>query len=228
MRILSMLETQLLGFVISMVVPTMSGQLALGGIEHKDRGENHPNQVAANNGGQGFWKPEEPGLGVMRITTTDGKCLEFELETGREMRSSYHQLRVHEDSIPKIAFRTSLGTFQVHLRNLNYSQYLKEHCRTLRLGLGTAQKVNYPSKIEAVKNWKAPRTPTEVRSFLGLVGYYCSQKELNMRQRRWIELFSDYNCEIRYHPGKANVVADSLSRKERVEPKDVRAMNMTL
>ncbi|GJX32008.1 putative reverse transcriptase domain-containing protein [Tanacetum coccineum] len=55
-----------------------------------------------------------------------------------------------------------------------------------------------------------------------------SQKELNMRQRRWIELFSDYDCEICYHPGKANVVADALSRKERVKPKRVRAMNMTL
>ncbi|GKE78984.1 putative reverse transcriptase domain-containing protein [Tanacetum coccineum] len=174
-----------------------------------------------------------------------------------------------------------------------------------------------PSKIEAVKNWKAPRTPTEVRSFLGLAGYYhrfienfskiaksltiltqkcktfnwgeehelafqtlkdklCnapvlalrdgpkdfvlkiheknytthdlelgavvfalkiwrhylygtkyviytdhkslqhifSQRELNMRQCRWIKLFSDYDCEIRYHPGKANVVANALSRKE--------------
>ncbi|GJR12275.1 putative reverse transcriptase domain-containing protein [Tanacetum coccineum] len=49
-----------------------------------------------------------------------------------------------------------------------------------------------------------------------------------MRQRRWIELFSDYDYEIRYHPGKANVVDDALSRKERVKPKRVRAMNMTL
>ncbi|GKC54569.1 putative reverse transcriptase domain-containing protein, partial [Tanacetum coccineum] len=55
-----------------------------------------------------------------------------------------------------------------------------------------------------------------------------SQKELNMRQRRWIELFSDYDCKIRYHPGKANVVANALSRKERVKPKRVRAMNMIL
>ncbi|GJX45886.1 putative reverse transcriptase domain-containing protein, partial [Tanacetum coccineum] len=47
------------------------------------------------------------------------------------------------------------------------------------------------------------------------------QKELNMRQRRWLELLSDYDCEIRYHPGKANV-------KERVKPLRVRALVMTI
>ncbi|GJR56010.1 putative nucleotidyltransferase, ribonuclease H [Tanacetum coccineum] len=176
-----------------------------------------------------------------------------------------------------------------------------------------------PAKIESIKDWASPKTPTEIRQFLGLAGYYrrfiegfskiakpmtkltqkkvafewgaenfivycdashkglgavlmqnekviayasrqlkiheknytthdlelgavvfalkiwrhylygtkCTvfidhkslqhildQKELNMRQRRWLELLSDYDCEIRYHPGKANVVADALSRKE--------------
>ncbi|GJZ67409.1 putative reverse transcriptase domain-containing protein [Tanacetum coccineum] len=53
-------------------------------------------------------------------------------------------------------------------------------------------------------------------------------KELNMRQQRWIELFNDYDYEIRYHSGKANVVADALSRKKRVKPVRVRAMSMAI
>ncbi|GKE22907.1 putative reverse transcriptase domain-containing protein [Tanacetum coccineum] len=44
------------------------------------------------------------------------------------------------------------------------------------------------------------------------------QKELNMRQRRWLKLLSDYDCEIRYHPRKPNVVADALSQKEQIKP----------
>nr|GEW71898.1 putative reverse transcriptase domain-containing protein [Tanacetum cinerariifolium] len=44
------------------------------------------------------------------------------------------------------------------------------------------------------------------------------QKELNMRQRCWLELLADYDCDIRYHPGKENVVADALSQKERIQP----------
>nr|GEW51858.1 putative reverse transcriptase domain-containing protein [Tanacetum cinerariifolium] len=140
-----------------------------------------------------------------------------------------------------------------------------------------------PIKIEVVKNWKAPKTPSEVHSFLGLVGYYrwfiesfskiaksltiftqkcktfdwgkeqelafqilkdklCNALVLALpdgpkfcdvlccirpRIRMCVDEKSDYDCEIRYHPGKANVVADALSRKERVKPKRVRAMNMT-
>ncbi|GJR30638.1 putative reverse transcriptase domain-containing protein [Tanacetum coccineum] len=54
------------------------------------------------------------------------------------------------------------------------------------------------------------------------------QKELNMRQRHWLELLSDYDCDIRYHPGNANVMADALSRKERIKPLRVGALVMTI
>ncbi|XP_071695179.1 uncharacterized protein [Rutidosis leptorrhynchoides] len=49
-----------------------------------------------------------------------------------------------------------------------------------------------------------------------------------MRKRRWIELLNDYDCKICYHPGKANVVTDALSRKERIKPLRVRALNRTI
>ncbi|GKD02057.1 putative reverse transcriptase domain-containing protein [Tanacetum coccineum] len=265
-----------------------------------------------------------------------------------DLRSGYHQLRVHEDDIPKTAFRTRYGHFEFTLREVQFLRHVIN---------GDGIHVDH-SKIEAVKNWKASRTPSKVCSFFGLAGYnrrfiedfskiaklltvltqksktydwdeeqknafqtlkdklcnalvlafpdgikdfmvYCdasglglgcvlmqrskliayasrqlkihdknytthdlelgavvfalkiwrhylygtksviytnhkslqhifSQKELNMRQRHWIEIFSDYDCEIRYHPSKANVVADVLSRKERVKPKRVRAINITL
>ncbi|KAI3775941.1 hypothetical protein L1987_45701 [Smallanthus sonchifolius] len=58
--------------------------------------------------------------------------------------------------------------------------------------------------------------------------YFFEQKELNMRQRRWLELLKDYDCEILYHPGKANVVADALSRKEESEPIRIKACQMII
>ncbi|GJX23228.1 hypothetical protein Tco_0227673 [Tanacetum coccineum] len=76
-----------------------------------------------------------------------------------------------------------------------------------------------PAKIEAVKNWASPTTPTE---------HILDHKELNMRQHHWLELLVVYDCEIHYHPRKANVVADALSRKERIKLVRVRALVMTL
>nr|GEZ90903.1 putative reverse transcriptase domain-containing protein [Tanacetum cinerariifolium] len=57
--------------------------------------------------------------------------------------------------------------------------------------------------------------------------YILNQREINTRQRHWIELLSDYDCEIRYHPGKGNVVADTLSRKDR-QPLRVRSLVTTV
>ncbi|GKC99033.1 hypothetical protein Tco_1169308 [Tanacetum coccineum] len=48
-----------------------------------------------------------------------------------------------------------------------------------------------------------------------------------MRQRRWNKLLSDYHCELKYHPGKANIMADALSRKERLRPTSIRTSGMT-
>ncbi|GJR55357.1 putative reverse transcriptase domain-containing protein [Tanacetum coccineum] len=54
------------------------------------------------------------------------------------------------------------------------------------------------------------------------------QKELTIRQCRWLELLSEYDCDIHYHPGKVNVVADALNRKEQIKPLRVRALVMTI
>ncbi|GJS79758.1 putative reverse transcriptase domain-containing protein [Tanacetum coccineum] len=254
-----------------------------------------------------------------------------------DLRSGYHQMRVHEDDIPKIAFRTHYGHFEfivmpfgltnaptvfMDLMNrvcrpyldkfvivfiddiLIYSKTREEHVEHLRHVINGNGIYVDPSKIEAVKNWKAPRTSIEVRSFLGLGGYYCrfienfskiaksltiltqkslpngpedfmvycdasgiglgcvlmqrgkaiayASRQLKIHEKNYTthdlelcavifalkiwkhylygtkSLFSDYDYEIRYHPGKTNVVADALSRKERVKPKRIRAMNMTL
>ncbi|GJW96936.1 reverse transcriptase domain-containing protein [Tanacetum coccineum] len=84
--------------------------------------------------------------------------------------------------------------------------------------------------VFALKIWRHYLYGTKCTVFTNhkSLQHILNQKELNMRQRHWLELLSDYDCEIRYHPGKANVVADALSRKERDQPLRVRALVMTI
>ncbi|GJS36911.1 putative reverse transcriptase domain-containing protein [Tanacetum coccineum] len=103
-----------------------------------------------------------------------------------------------------------------------------------------------PAKIESIKDWASPKTPTEIHQFLGL-GAVLMQREkviaytscqLKIHEKNYtthdLELGAvvfalkiDYDCEMRYHPGKANVVADALSRKEWNKPLRVRALVLT-
>ncbi|GJV28909.1 putative reverse transcriptase domain-containing protein [Tanacetum coccineum] len=186
-----------------------------------------------------------------------------------DLRSGYHQLRTKEDHEVHLRLVLELLRKEKLYAKFSKCEFWLQEVHFLSHVVNQSGIYVDPGKIEAVKNWKAPTTPSEIRSFLGLAGYYWrfianfskiakpltsltqknqkyvwgveqeeafqtllqhifDQKELNMRQRRWIELFSDYECEIHYHPGKANVVADALSRKERVKPKRVRAMAMTI
>ncbi|GJU37329.1 putative reverse transcriptase domain-containing protein [Tanacetum coccineum] len=105
-------------------------------------------------------------------------------------------------------------------------------CRQLKIHEKnyTTHDLELGAVVFALKIWRHYRygTKSVIYTDHKSLQHIFSQKELDMRQRCWIELFSDYDCEIRYHPSKANVVDDALSRKERVKPKRVRAMDMIL
>ncbi|GKC30827.1 putative reverse transcriptase domain-containing protein [Tanacetum coccineum] len=96
---------------------------------------------------------------------------------------------------------------------LIYSKNKKEHEEHLKAVLELLKK----EKLDTIY------TKPSVRC-----SWITREKELNMRQHCWLELLSDYDCEIRYQPRKANVVADALSRKERSKPLRVRALVMTI
>nr|GEZ57517.1 putative reverse transcriptase domain-containing protein [Tanacetum cinerariifolium] len=98
----------------------------------------------------------------------------------------------------------------------------KENYTTHDLELGAV--------IFALKIWRHYLYGTKCMVFTDhkSLQHTLNKKELNMRQHRWLELLADYDCEIRYHPGKANVVADALSQKERIKPLRVRSLVMTI
>nr|GEV50144.1 retrovirus-related Pol polyprotein from transposon 17.6 [Tanacetum cinerariifolium] len=98
----------------------------------------------------------------------------------------------------------------------------KENYTTHDLKLGAV--------VFALKIWRHCLYGTKCTVFTNhkSLQHILDQKELNMRQHRWLELLVDYDCEIRYHPVKANVVADALSRNEQIKPLRVRSFVMTI
>ena len=95
------------------------------------------------------------------------------------------------------------------------SRQLKKHEENY-----TTHDLELGAVVFALKLWRHYLYGTQCTVFTDhkSLQHILDQKDLNMRQRRWLELLIDYDCEIRYHPGKANVVADALSRKERLKP----------
>nr|GEV18013.1 putative reverse transcriptase domain-containing protein [Tanacetum cinerariifolium] len=125
-----------------------------------------------------------------------------------DLRSRYHQLRVHEDDIPKTAFRTRYGYFEFIVMPF---RLINAPAKCKSFDWGEEQEL-------AFQTLKGKLCNAPVLTLLRDRKTLC-QKELNMRQRRWIELFSDYDCEIRYHPGKANSSKDRIlaAQKEAVD-----------
>jgi hypothetical protein len=100
-----------------------------------------------------------------------------------------------------------------------------------------AHEQNYPTHdlelaafIHALKIWRHHLMGTKCHIYTdhNSLKYIFTQADLNMRQRRWLELIKDYDLEVHYHPGKANVVADALSRKAHCSCLSVEAFNETL
>ncbi|GKF57658.1 putative reverse transcriptase domain-containing protein, partial [Tanacetum coccineum] len=105
------------------------------------------------------------------------------------------------------------------------SRQLKVHEKSY-----TTHDLELGSVVFSLKIWRHYLYGTKCTVFTDhkSLQHILDQKKLNMRQRRCLELLSDYDCDIRYHPGKVNVVADALSHKERIEPLWVRALVMTI
>nr|GEU66162.1 putative reverse transcriptase domain-containing protein [Tanacetum cinerariifolium] len=173
---------------------------------------------------------------LTKLTQKDKKY-----ESGKEEEEAFHKLKQKLCSAPILALPEGTEDFVVYcdasLKGYgavlmqgekviaNASRKLKVHEENY-----TTHDLELGSVVFALRLWRHYLYGTKCVVFTDhkSLQYILNQKELNLRQRRWIELLSDYDCEIRYHLAKANVVADALSLKERDKPLRVQSLMMTV
>ncbi|GJW91324.1 putative reverse transcriptase domain-containing protein [Tanacetum coccineum] len=164
------------------------------------------------------------------------KC-DFWLSKGEKEETAFQTLKQKLCSAPILAFHEGSEKFVVYCdashkglgavlmqkeKVIAYaSRQLKIHEKNY-----TTHDLELRAVVFALKMWRHYLYGTKCVVFTDhkSLQHILDQKELNMRQRRWLELLSDYDCELRYHSGKANVVADALSRKSRPKLLQVRAL----
>ncbi|GJU48076.1 putative reverse transcriptase domain-containing protein [Tanacetum coccineum] len=168
------------------------------------------------------------------------KC-EFWIPKGDKQEAAFQTLKNKLCSVPILALPQGAENFIVYydashkglgavlMQNEKVIAYVSRQLKIHEKNY-TTHDLELGAVVFALKLWRhyLYRTKCIVFSNHKSLQHILNQKELNMRQHRWLELLGDYDCEIHYHPGKANVVADALSRKERIKPLRVRALVMTI
>ncbi|KAA0053259.1 pol protein [Cucumis melo var. makuwa] len=139
---------------------------------------------------------------------------------------SFHNLKQKLVTAPVLTVPDGSGSFMIYsdASKKGLGCVLMQHGKVVAYASRQlkSHEQNYPTHdlelaavVFALKIWRHYLYGEKIQSFTDhkSLKYFFTPKELNMRQRRWLELVKDYDCEILYHPGKANVVADALSRK---------------
>jgi hypothetical protein len=150
-----------------------------------------------------------------------------------DCEKAFHTLRQHLTIAPVLVQPDNSKPFEVFCdaSGTGLSCVLMQENRVIAYASRSLRphEVNYPTHdlelaavVHALKIWRHYLMGNRCNIFTDhkSLKYIFTQSELNMRQRRWLELIKDYDLEVHYHPGKANVVADALSRKVHCEGSD--------